>query len=45
MKIMIVDDCSTTRKLLGHYLRSRGFSIVFAGNGLDAMEKLAVGWH
>lgn len=42
MKIMIVDDCNTTRKLLGHYLRSRGFSVVFAENGLDAMEKLAV---
>ena len=42
MKIMIVDDCNTTRKLLGHYLRSRGYSIVFAENGLDAIEKLAV---
>ena len=41
MKIMIVDDCNTTRKLLGHYLRSRGFSVVFAENGLDALEKLA----
>ncbi|MBC8550886.1 MAG: response regulator [Nitrospira sp.] len=40
MKIMIVDDCQTTRKLLGHYLKSRGYSVVFAENGLDAMEKL-----
>ena len=42
MKIMIVDDCNTTRKLLGHYLRSRGYSVVFAENGLDALEKLAL---
>jgi two-component system chemotaxis response regulator CheY len=41
MKIMIVDDCNTTRKLLGHYLRSSGYSVVFAENGLDALEKLA----
>ncbi len=42
MKIMIVDDCNTTRKLLGHYLQSRGYSVVFAENGLDALEKLAI---
>ena len=42
MKIMIVDDCQTTRKLLGHYLKSRGYSVVFAENGLDALEKLGV---
>ncbi|HBH62530.1 MAG TPA: two-component system response regulator [Nitrospiraceae bacterium] len=40
MKILIVDDCHTTRKLLGHYLKSRGYSVVFAENGLDALEKL-----
>ena len=40
MKIMIVDDCQTTRKLLGHYLKSRGYSVVFAENGIDALEKL-----
>jgi two-component system chemotaxis response regulator CheY len=41
MKIMIVDDCQTTRKLLGIYLKSKGFETVFAENGLDALEKLA----
>lgn len=41
MKIMIVDDCPTTRKLLGLYLRGRGYDLVFAENGLDALEKLA----
>lgn len=40
MKIMIVDDCGTTRKLLGHYLKTRGYSVVLAENGLDALEKL-----
>lgn len=42
MNIMIVDDCHTTRKLLGHFLRSRGYAVVFAENGLDALEKLAI---
>ncbi len=41
MKIMVVDDCQTTRKLLGLYLKAKGFNIVFAENGLDAIEKLA----
>ncbi len=40
MKIMVVDDCKTTRRLLGHYLMSRGYQVVFAENGLDALEKL-----
>jgi len=38
---MIVDDCQTTRKLLGHYLKSRGYAVIFAENGLDALEKLS----
>ncbi len=41
MKIMIVDDDSTTRKILGLYLRGKGYEAVFAENGLDAIEKLA----
>jgi two-component system chemotaxis response regulator CheY len=40
MKILVVDDCTTTRKLLGIYLKSRGFDVVFAENGLEAIEKL-----
>lgn len=40
MNILVVDDCQTTRKLLGHYLKSRGYAVVFAENGLDALEKL-----
>jgi two-component system chemotaxis response regulator CheY len=42
MKIMVVDDDGTTRKILGLYLKSTGHSPVFAENGLDAIEKLAV---
>lgn len=41
MKIMIVDDCQTTRKILEFHLRSKGFDVVTAENGLDAIEKLA----
>lgn len=42
MKILIVDDCPTTRKLMGLSLKSKGFEVVFAENGLDAVEKLAM---
>lgn len=41
MKIMVVDDCQTTRKILGLYLKAKGFDVVSAENGLDAIEKLA----
>lgn len=41
MKVMIVDDDSTTRKILGLYLKGNGYDAVFAENGLDAIEKLA----
>jgi two-component system chemotaxis response regulator CheY len=40
VNILVVDDCQTTRKLLGHYLKTRGYNVVFAENGLDALEKL-----
>jgi two-component system chemotaxis response regulator CheY len=43
MTILIVDDCSTTRKIISHYLRSAGFVTLQASNGLDAVEKLSVG--
>ncbi|MBF0457073.1 MAG: response regulator [Nitrospirae bacterium] len=41
MKIMIVDDDKTTRKILGLYLKGKGHEPVFAENGIDAIEKLA----
>jgi two-component system chemotaxis response regulator CheY len=43
MKILIVDDDRTTRKLLGLFLRRSGFEIMTAENGLDALEKLGGG--
>jgi len=41
MKILVVDDCQTTRKLIGLYLKAKGLDVVPAENGLDALEKLA----
>ena len=40
MKILVVDDCATTRKLLTLYLKSKGYTVVTAENGLDAIEKV-----
>jgi len=40
MKILLVDDDRTTRKLLSLYLKGNGFDVVTAENGLDAIEKL-----
>lgn len=40
MKILVVDDDQTTRKVLSMYLKVKGYEIVTAENGLDAMEKL-----
>ena len=42
MKILVVDDDKTTRKILGIYLKAKGYSVVYAENGLEAMEKLGV---
>lgn len=42
MKILVVDDCQTTRKLLGLYLKTKGYEVVTAENGLDAIEKLGM---
>jgi two-component system chemotaxis response regulator CheY len=40
MKILIVDDDRTTRKLLSLYLKGYGFDVVTAENGLEGLEKL-----
>lgn len=40
MKILIVDDCRSTRKLLGLYLISNGYEVSFAENGIEAVERL-----
>ena len=43
MKILVVDDDRTTRKLLSLYLKGNGFDVMTAENGLDAIEKLGGG--
>ncbi|MFO0752712.1 MAG: response regulator [Thermodesulfovibrionales bacterium] len=40
MRLLIVDDDKTTRKILSLYLKGKGYEVVTAENGLDAMEKL-----
>ncbi len=42
MKILVVDDDRTTRKILGLYLKSKGYEVEYAENGIDAMEKLGM---
>lgn len=42
MKILIVDDDSTTRKLLGLYLKAKGYEVAYAENGLQGIEKLGM---
>jgi two-component system chemotaxis response regulator CheY len=43
MKILVVDDDKTTRKILGIYLKSKGYKVEYAENGLEALEKLGAG--
>lgn len=40
MKILVVEDDRTTRKILGLYLKANGFEVAYAENGLEAIEKL-----
>ncbi|MBI5643116.1 MAG: response regulator [Deltaproteobacteria bacterium] len=40
-KILIVDDCDTTRKLLSYIIRERGYKIIGASNGIEALEVMA----
>jgi len=40
MRLLVVDDDNVTRKLLGLYLKGKGYEVSFAENGLDALEKL-----
>lgn len=42
MKILVVDDDKTTRKLLSLYLKGKGYEIVTAENGLEALEKVGI---
>ena len=40
-KILVVDDCDTTRKLLSYIIRERGYKIISATNGIEALEVMA----
>lgn len=40
-RILIVDDCDTTRKLLSYIIRERGYRIIGASNGIEALEIMA----
>jgi two-component system chemotaxis response regulator CheY len=40
MKILVVDDDKTTRKLLSIYLKGKGHEVVTAENGLEGIEKV-----
>ncbi|HMK42766.1 MAG TPA: response regulator [Dissulfurispiraceae bacterium] len=40
MKILVVDDDKTTRKILSLYLKGKGYEVATAENGLDALEKM-----
>jgi two-component system chemotaxis response regulator CheY len=38
--ILLVDDCATTRRLVSLYLKSEGYHVIVAVNGLDALEHI-----
>ena len=38
--ILVVDDSATVRKLVGKTLELSGFNVVFASDGMEALEKL-----
>lgn len=40
-KILVVDDCDTTRKLLSYIIKEKGYRIISASNGIEALELLA----
>jgi two-component system, chemotaxis family, chemotaxis protein CheY len=42
MKILIVDDDPTTRKLIGLFLKAKGYEVAYAENGLDGIEKIGM---
>lgn len=41
-RVLIIDDSRVTRRLLGSILKSDGYFVDEAENGLDALEKLGI---
>ena len=39
--ILLVDDSPTTRKIVGFFLKEKGYKIIEANNGIEALEKMA----
>ncbi|MEN2994878.1 MAG: response regulator [Thermodesulfovibrio sp.] len=42
MKILVVDDDKTTRKMISLILKSKGYEVVTAENGLEALQKIGL---
>ncbi len=42
MKVLVVDDDKTTRKMLSLILKSKGYEVVTAENGIDGLQKLGI---
>ncbi len=42
MRILVVDDDKTTRKMLQLILKSKGYDVVTAENGMDGLQKLGL---
>ena len=38
-KVLVVDDTKSIREIVAHLLRSRGYEVIEAADGLDAWEK------
>lgn len=42
MKVLVVDDDKTTRKMISLILKSKGYEVVTAENGIEALQKLGL---
>jgi len=40
MKVLVVDDDKTTRKMISLILNSKGYEVVTAENGIEALTKV-----
>lgn len=42
MRVLVVDDDKTTRKMVSLILKSKGYEVVTAENGMDGLQKLGL---